>query len=95
MTNEYKKYLSSIAWKRLRLQVKFRDKNKCVVCHDYMSDVHHIKYEDNMLADNINNVVCLCRSCHKKVHGIETTKLYLSRMKLFGGECWILTGGSQ
>lgn len=65
-------------WKVVRDSAKERDGYECQLCgSSEMLDVHHIKpvreFEDYMDAHTIDNVVTLCRSCHRKVEvGGET-----------------------
>jgi len=52
-------------WAALRLAVLERDHYRCVYCGstDYL-DVHHIRPRQQQGADQMNNLVTLCRSCH-------------------------------
>lgn len=56
----------------LRLKIRRRDSNTCQACGVKRKglDVHHID-EDKMNCDE-SNLICLCRSCHRKVHGHYT-----------------------
>lgn len=69
-------------WSAQRRLALIRDNHSCQVCHQKMTkankhliDVHHItpyrQFNGNYLkANNLNNLITLCRSCHKKVeHG--------------------------
>lgn len=51
--------------------------DKCKICNALGEDIHHIKFqstadENNMIGNyhmnTDNNLVCLCKSCHDKVH---------------------------
>lgn len=69
----YAKYRESAHWERLRLEVLRRDGHVCVRCGSgRKTEPHHIiyraRFEDSIPAD----LITLCRSCHKKAHGITT-----------------------
>ncbi|AIQ69547.1 hypothetical protein PGRAT_19345 [Paenibacillus graminis] len=70
-------FYKSTAWERAREQALIRDNHLCQHCmmrHRLtLADmVHHIKpiseYPD--LALVLENLLCLCNSCHNKVHGV-------------------------
>ena len=51
--------------------VRYRDrKYKCPVCggENKKMDVHHIKFRSEGGSDRPDNLVCVCKSCHKKIH---------------------------
>jgi hypothetical protein len=51
--------------------VRFRDmKEKCPICGKDKKEmhVHHIIYRSNGGSDRPDNLICLCKSCHKKLH---------------------------
>lgn len=63
-------------WGKVKKKCKERDDEKCQVCgkEQGIIDVHHIrpvrKFDDPNDAHTLDNVVCLCRSCHMGVdHG--------------------------
>jgi hypothetical protein len=64
--NVYVKYLRSLYWKRIRLEVLKRDKFACVKCGS-KKDLHvdHIKYGP-WGDENIVDLQTLCRVCHQK-----------------------------
>lgn len=72
---KYNQFYKSKEWKRLRQVVVVRDH---AICQDCLKNniitqyntVHHIipiKIEWNKRLD-INNLICLCESCHQKRH---------------------------
>lgn len=68
----HKKWYNCKKWKKVRKDAKDRDGFQCIRCGSCeMLDVHHIKpvreFEDYMDAHTLENVVTLCRSCHRKV----------------------------
>lgn len=68
-TGRYAEYLSSDHWKEIREACLLFWDGRCALCKDRASDVHHntyIRVGDEKLTD----VVPLCRSCHKRFHGV-------------------------
>ena len=67
-------------WKRMRDKTRERDGHTCQVCgHEWTEgemklDVHHItpikKFDTPEKANTLDNLITLCRSCHKKWEGI-------------------------
>jgi len=64
-------------WWRIRDEARERDNHECQVCgatrqeNGQRLDVHHIRpvrdFDDPQNAHRLDNVVTLCRSCHRKV----------------------------
>lgn len=73
-------YYNSTEWKHVRKE-KLEEQPLCVACMAYgrqtpATDVHHIiKFYDqdddikNVLLTDKDNLVCLCKECHKDIHG--------------------------
>ncbi|WP_294124672.1 HNH endonuclease signature motif containing protein [uncultured Clostridium sp.] len=69
------KVYKSATWKRIRAQAISKANGLCEECIkkgkiSYYDDVHHkipIKV-DYSKAYDLNNLICLCRSCHIKAH---------------------------
>lgn len=55
-----------------RMFVLARDHCTCQLCKgeskDSKLEVHHIIYKSNGGSDNVNNLITLCSTCHKKIH---------------------------
>lgn len=72
---EYRVYLQSDRWKKIRTYVKKRDKHKCRVCgksKKYL-EVHHVSYENSRtgpLHKEAGNCITLCRQCHRRKHNL-------------------------
>ncbi len=66
----YENYLASPEWKQKR--DKIIQKNPfCQECKiNFAEDVHHLTYK-NLYNEKDYELIALCRSCHKKIHGIE------------------------
>jgi 5-methylcytosine-specific restriction endonuclease McrA len=67
-------------WKLQRALARKRDNDTCQMCGAFKGekiDVHHIKpyrlYKSSAAANNLRNLVCLCRSCHLTVEGMTDT----------------------
>ena len=51
----------------------FLHKDRCEICgKSGKLDIHHI--DENPNNNNIDNLMCLCRSCHMKIHRNESFK---------------------
>lgn len=76
-------------WKSARAKVRKRDNHTCQDCgakeqaHGYKMDVHHIipydTFDDPREANNLVNLVTLCRVCHVKRHKEGVTITYPER----------------
>lgn len=73
----YHTYLNSKDWKSLRKKVIERDKSRCVFCNKKFKEVHHIRYPKRFKEDHIDNIICICKSCHRRLHGIKDDDLGL------------------
>lgn len=68
---EYQEYLNSDHWKQIRLKALKRAGYKCQLCASNKElNVHHNTYK-NKGHENLNDLVVLCRDCHKKFHNIH------------------------
>lgn len=73
---EGQKFYTSKEWQKVREIVKQRDKGLCKLCFSnkkitYADMVHHIeeRTENKEKQLDVNNLICLCNSCHNYVHG--------------------------
>ena len=65
---DYKTYMQSTLWKKIREWVLDRDKNECQVCHNPANEVHHRRYDwDVMEGESDDGLISLCKPCHKKI----------------------------
>ena len=66
-----KAYLKSAQWKALRLATLKRDHYTCQQCgiDNVPLDVHHIHY-NNLGNEPLEDLVCVCRSCHQEIHNL-------------------------
>lgn len=61
---------NSKAWKDIRIKILIRDKYRCKICNaNKKLEIHHIipvsiKEE---LALDVNNLICLCINCHRRL----------------------------
>lgn len=87
--NTYREYLKTNHWKIFRVKV-LHEKAKCEICFDTNRlELHHKNYYC-LGMETKNDVLCLCRPCHKLLHefiGIidntiaEKTKQFITLMK--------------
>lgn len=69
---EYKKYLKTVHWYGLRQLALGRAGHKCATCQSNINlDVHHKLYRDSPLDTVVEDLIVLCRPCHKKEHGLQ------------------------
>ena len=68
--DNYNEYLNSNHWKNIR-KIKIEESGcKCQLCGSYKNlNVHHNNY-DNLFMEDMNDLIVLCESCHKKFHDI-------------------------
>jgi hypothetical protein len=53
----------------INVQCFIRDKWKCRCCgFSGALHCHHIKFRSHGGTDNLNNLICLCNSCHSGLH---------------------------
>jgi 5-methylcytosine-specific restriction endonuclease McrA len=50
----------------------------CEVCGRRANDIHHIFRRGEGGTDEIGNLIALCRRCHRRAHGMELDKGYLT-----------------
>lgn len=68
----YQVFLASAYWVRVRKMVFERDGKKCTSCGSGEKlQCHHLTYENHgKEAENLGDLVTLCRGCHETEHGI-------------------------
>ena len=44
-------------------------------------DIHHIVYQENGGSDDDNNLICLCKNCHGRVHNREIPDISIREFK--------------
>jgi 5-methylcytosine-specific restriction endonuclease McrA len=66
---DYKAYLNGDHWTAFRLEVLSFWGGKCALCADKAKDVHHNTYA-RVNAEELTDVVPLCRKCHRRFHGV-------------------------
>jgi len=67
---EYSTYLQSEAWKKKRNEIMQRDNKQCRFCGQREAlQVHHLTYK-NLGNENEQELITLCKSCHKMLHDV-------------------------
>ena len=96
-TANYQKYCSDKCKKQVKLELYYdgnykivldRDENKCVKCNSTNRlSLHHIDYSGFFLKketkanNNLDNLICLCDSCHQKLHTLTNRTLVQRHLK--------------
>lgn len=87
MTNKEKnqKVYNKVAWRNIRKEALKRSNYMCEVCEAkgvnpprVADEVHHIiKVDDgnNSTHYDLDNLVCVCKDCHKKIEGMNKQEL--------------------
>jgi len=70
LCKNYREYLKSDKWKKLRTKILERDKYICWDCDGSATEVHHLDYDYLETDDEEKHCVSLCRICHMQRHGI-------------------------
>jgi hypothetical protein len=70
---QYKQYLNSNRWKKLRFQILNRDNFICQDCGNKAIDVHHLDYDYLGTSKESKFCISLCRECHKRRHNIKSS----------------------
>ena len=69
----YQEYLKTKYWKKVRKAMHKTIGRKCELCgSDMFIDVHHFNY-GNVGKETLNDLACLCRSCHETIHAYGNT----------------------
>ncbi len=68
---KHQEYLKSEEWKKLRLEILFRDNFKCKDCNKNATEVHHLTYLSLHTPEEKEHCISICNECHKKRHGIK------------------------
>lgn len=69
MNEGYVKYLHSQEWEEKRIKRIKHDKGRCYTCGTTRNlNVHHISYKRIFHEHTRNDLVTLCRSCHRNMH---------------------------
>lgn len=68
----YAKYLNTDHWKMVREGALQYARNTCQVCgiKEVTLNVHHKTYK-NLGKERMDDLVVMCESCHKAIHGIK------------------------
>jgi 5-methylcytosine-specific restriction endonuclease McrA len=71
MTNPtYLEHLAGEEWQVIKGDVMVRANYRCEQCgKPWGLEVHHKTYE-RLGKESLDDLTCLCRDCHRKLHGI-------------------------
>ena len=76
---QHAKELASPKWKEKREEVFERYGKQCVECGSTKNiQVHHLIYRNghHLLEYNVNELIPLCKKCHKKIHDDKTHRFH-------------------
>jgi len=77
---------NQLGYGNVKEYVLFRDSHKCQYCKgkskETRLEVHHITYRSNGGSNKQDNLITLCKTCHKKVHN-NTIELKVKKAKSF------------
>lgn len=66
---DYKEYLKTPHWLKLKKQIRKRAKNKCEKCGSNKElHTHHLTYERRG-HELLSDLICVCKKCHEEIHG--------------------------
>ena len=66
----YREHLAGVEWQAIRGEVLQRANYRCEQCRlPWGLEVHHQTYE-RLGHESLDDLICLCGDCHRKVHGI-------------------------
>lgn len=70
LNSDIKKYKNSIQAEinELSLKCKERADYMCELCGDHALDAHHIIPLEEGGTNTLDNLICVCRSCHRQIH---------------------------
>ena len=74
------------SWSWMRALCALRDENTCRLCGEIIHEVHHIIPRKDGGTHHLQNLICLCKACHKETFkqgyaGIETTRKLIAEGK--------------
>ena len=84
LSSDFYKYKNSIQTeiKELSLICKERANYKCELCGDHAIDAHHIIPLEEDGPNTLDNLICVCRSCHRQIHkGVYEFDVNLKKFK--------------
>ena len=74
---KYNIYLKTHHWSKKKIRTKKYYKYRCCICAKEKDlQVHHLNYECLWHENISNDLVLLCKDCHKKVHKTEKIDIF-------------------
>ena len=70
---EYKKYIKSSKWRKIRKSIIKRDQEKCRECNKQITEktchIHHLTYKNIFNEEKyLEDLITLCPECHSLIH---------------------------
>lgn len=80
----YLEQLKDKRWLIKRVEILKRDKHKCKICGYFGPhvNVHHLKYTGNAWDAPNEDLITLCKDCHKTTHKPELNDKKYDRMHI-------------
>ncbi len=73
--NDYREYLASDLWKRIRAKVFAVKGRACYLCGNTATQVHHMRYNKRgLLGEKIRHLHPICGNCHERIEFTEGKK---------------------
>ncbi len=83
ITQQYQKYLNGPEWQKKRILIFIRDGYLCQKCKkENATQVHHKSYA-NIFKEPLSDLMSVCGSCHRLIHGIKTEEVK-KKKSIFG-----------
>jgi len=78
--DNYRQYLRSSKWKRIRKEVFLLKGKRCTGCGNLATAIHHTRYNISTLKGlNLTHLHPICNSCHNKIEFDNGDKLSLKQ----------------
>jgi len=64
----YTDYLRSPTWRKVSARVMQRVQGRCEICGEPASEVHHLKYSEEVILRHkhkLRHLIAICRNCHR------------------------------
>lgn len=75
LKSDYTKYITSDEWKEKSIKFKSNNNGVCSLCNTWVGienlETHHKKYPKDFKNDDEVNWITICKTCHRKLHGIQ------------------------
>ena len=92
MKTNYQAHLASPQWQDIRADAAARSQGLCELCKAVAVETHHVKYPRGYANDSVDNVLHVCSTCHRRLHGmnklVSDLQLRSVSVPTFKGRTW-------